>query len=44
MSLNDARDRIEEWRLDYNRNRPHSSLNMLSPMEFLRKEVLAEVA
>ena len=33
-NLNQARGIIEEWRIDYNTNRPHSSLNGLTPTEF----------
>jgi putative transposase len=33
-SLNDAKRRIEEWRQDYNQQRPHSSLAYLSPAAF----------
>ena len=33
-NLTEARDIIEEWRNDYNTNRPHSSLNGLTPTEF----------
>ena len=33
-NLKDARKIIEEWRTDYNTNRPHSSLNGLTPTEF----------
>jgi putative transposase len=33
-SYRDARERIEEWRIDYNLNRPHSSLGGLTPHEF----------
>ena len=33
-SLKDAREIIEEWRTDYNTNRPHTSLNGLTPTEF----------
>jgi putative transposase len=29
-----ARDLIEDWRIDYNHNRPHSSLDGLTPAEF----------
>jgi len=36
-SLSDARRKIETWRLDYNQQRPHSSLDYLSPAEFARK-------
>jgi putative transposase len=34
MSLQDARDKIEAWRKDYNEFRPHSSLDNLTPSEF----------
>jgi putative transposase len=34
LSLEDARRTIEEWRVDYNENRPHSSLGGLTPKEF----------
>ena len=30
-NLNEARQIIEEWRIDYNTNRPHMSLNALTP-------------
>ena len=33
-TLKHAREIIEEWRNDYNTNRPHSSLNGLTPTEF----------
>jgi putative transposase len=33
-SLNDARRKVEEWRRDYNQERPHSSLGYLSPTVF----------
>ena len=33
-NLTAARQIIEEWRIDYNTNRPHSSLNGLTPTEF----------
>jgi putative transposase len=36
MSLDDARERIEAWRVDYNQHRPHSSLGHLTPSEFVR--------
>ena len=38
MSINSARRTIEEWRVDYNTERPHSSLSDLTPEEFMRKE------
>jgi putative transposase len=33
-NLNEAREIIEAWRTDYNTNRPHTSLNGLTPTEF----------
>ena len=35
MSLKHAREVIEAWRKDYNEARPHSSLEGLSPKEYL---------
>ena len=37
MSLEDAREKIERWRRDYNEFRPHSALTYLTPVEFARK-------
>lgn len=34
MSLEDARDKIEGWRVEYNEFRPHSSLGNLTPIQF----------
>jgi putative transposase len=34
LSLPDARRIVEEWRIDYNRTRPHSALGNLAPEEF----------
>ncbi|MBU1125241.1 MAG: integrase core domain-containing protein, partial [Candidatus Omnitrophica bacterium] len=28
------------WRLDYNSQRPHSSLDYMTPEEFLQKEIV----
>jgi putative transposase len=36
-SLSDARRKVETWRLDYNQQRPHSSLDYLPPAEFARQ-------
>ncbi len=36
LSLDDARDKIETWRTDYNEYRPHSSLNYKTPSDFAR--------
>jgi putative transposase len=38
LSLDDAREKIEEWRRDYNDWRPHSSLDNLTPSEYLEKQ------
>jgi serine/threonine protein kinase len=34
MSLDDAREKIEDWRWEYNDHRSHTSLNFLTPTEF----------
>ena len=34
LTLAEARQIIEVWRQDFNRNRPHTSLNYLAPQEF----------
>jgi putative transposase len=34
LTLDDARETIEAWRLDYNQVRPHSALGYLTPVEF----------
>jgi putative transposase len=34
LTLADARRKIEAWRLDYNQERPHSSLGYLAPRHF----------
>ena len=36
VCLDNAREIIENWRLDYNTERPHSSLNDMTPEEFAR--------
>lgn len=36
-SLKQARRIIEAWRLDYNSRRPHTSLNGLTPTEFVTR-------
>jgi putative transposase len=37
LSMADARDRIEAWRIDYNEERPHTSLGNLTPRQFARQ-------
>ena len=35
MSLNDVREKAEQWRIDYNCSRPHQSLGFVPPAEFI---------
>ena len=37
LSLDDAKEKIETWRMEYNQYRPHSSLNDLSPGAFYQQ-------
>jgi putative transposase len=37
FSVEDARRKLERWRIDYNRDRPHSSIGNLAPAEFERR-------
>ncbi len=39
FTLEDARQKLERWRKDYNEQRPHSALGGLPPMEHLRRIV-----
>jgi len=32
--VNDAKNKIENWLIDYNQNRPHSGINNFTPQEF----------
>jgi putative transposase len=34
LSMDDARRRINDWRIDYNDQRPHSALGKLTPSAF----------
>jgi putative transposase len=34
LSLEDAREKVEQWRLHYNQERPHGALGNLTPMQF----------
>jgi len=44
LSLEDAREKVEEWRRDYNMNRPHSSLGNVTPEEYALQKQLLENA
>jgi len=37
LSLEDAAEKIEAWRRDYNECRPHSALDDLTPAEFIEQ-------
>lgn len=39
LSMEDAKEKIEIWRKDYNDFRPHSSLNDLTPNEIYNKQI-----
>jgi putative transposase len=41
LSIEHARRIVEEWRIDYNTARPHSSLGYITPEEFIRKSAPA---
>ena len=36
LSLNDAQERVDAWRRDYNESRPHSALGQRTPTEFAK--------
>ena len=42
MSLDDARCKIEAWRVFYNQSRPHSSLGWQTPAEYARESAGSE--
>jgi putative transposase len=44
LTLDDARQTIESWRIDYNQVRPHSSLGYLTPEEFRMSHADVETA
>jgi putative transposase len=36
LSLDDARQKIEDWRFEYNHFRPHSALGQKTPKEYVK--------
>ena len=42
-SIADAQSKIEAWRIDYNRRRPHGSLGHLTPNEFAEQRQVRKV-
>ena len=43
-SMDDAKAKIEAWRVDYNQRRPHSSLGQLTPNEYAQQRQLTATA
>lgn len=39
LSLDDAREKIETWRRDYNEYRPHSALDNMTPEEYVKQHI-----
>ena len=39
LDIEDAKDKIETWRKEYNSERPHSSIGNIPPEEFYQKAV-----
>jgi putative transposase len=44
ISMQDAREKIEAWRVDYNERRPHTSLGNQTPREFAAQWELSRTA
>lgn len=42
LTLRDAREKIENWRVDYNRVRPHSALGNLTPKQYVEEQRVSE--
>ena len=43
-SIENAKAKIEAWRVDYNQRRPHSSLGHLTPNEFVAQRQAERIA
>jgi len=39
QNINDAKNKIETWRIEYNNERPHSSLEDMTPVEFRNRSL-----
>lgn len=44
FDIQDAKRKVESWRLDYNQNRPHSSLGNMTPEEFAKHQQVMDIA
>ena len=42
LSMEDAKEKIEAWRKDYNEWRPHSSLDNMTPMQYCEEQVVQQ--
>ena len=43
INLNDAKQIVEEWRQEYNKERPHSAIGYMTPEEFAKKELAMDL-
>lgn len=43
VTLQDAKEKIEAWRCEYNNERPHSSVGYLAPAVFAARDPFAAV-
>ena len=44
LSLEDARKKVENWRQEYNNERPHSALGQMAPAQFARVKLIGAEA
>ena len=44
LSLEDARQKVEIWRQEYNNERPHSALGQMAPAHFARTKLIGAEA
>ena len=44
LSLEDARQKVENWRQEYNNERPHSALGQMAPAQFARTKLIGAEA
>lgn len=43
INLNDAKQIVEEWRQEYNKERPHSAIGYMTPEEFASKKLAMDL-
>jgi putative transposase len=44
VSMEDAKEKIEAWRIDYNEHRPHTALGNQTPLEYAAQWELSRTA